>query len=78
MLWGSTSNRWEKIVANKLETFDEAPVYNPPAAFAEGAHVKSLDEYRALYDRSVTDPEDFWAEQAEQRITWFQKWHTVR
>ena len=29
------------------------------------AHIKSLDEYRALYRRSVDDPEGFWAEQAE-------------
>ena len=43
-------------MANKPETFNEAPVYNPPAAFAASAHVKSLDEYRALYDRSVSDP----------------------
>ena len=58
--------------------FDEAPVYNPPAGFSANAHVKSLDEYRATYDRSVSDPEGFWAEQAEQRITWIDKWHTVR
>ena len=65
-------------MATKSETFDQAPVYNPPAAFAGEAHVKSLDEYRALYDRSVSDPEGFWAAQAEERITWFEKWHTVR
>ena len=26
----------------------------------------------------MKDPEQFWAEQAEQRITWFNKWHTVK
>ena len=46
--------------------------------FSVNAHVKSLDEYRAIYDRSVSDPESFWTEQAEQRITWLEKWHTVR
>ena len=58
--------------------FDAAPVYSPPVEFSANAHVKSLDEYRATYDRSVSDPEGFWAEQAEQRITWIEKWHTVR
>ena len=62
--------------------FDPQPtedrVYNPPVEFSANAHVKSLDEYRTIYDRSVSDPEGFWAEQAEQRITWFKKWHTVR
>ncbi len=44
---------------------------------ARRAHVKSLEEYRKLYRRSVEDPDGFWAEQAET-ITWFQPWHTVR
>ena len=57
---------------------NDTPVYNPPAEFSARAHVKSLDEYRAMYERSVRDPEGFWAEQAEQRITWLEKWHTVR
>ena len=56
----------------------ETPVYNPKAEFSAKSHVKSLDEYREIYDRSIADPEGFWAEQAEQRITWFEKWHTVR
>ena len=56
----------------------ETPVYKPKAEFSAKSHVKSLDEYREIYDRSIADPEGFWAEQAEQRITWFEKWHTVR
>ena len=65
-------------MADKPDTSNAVPVYDPPAEFSAKATVKSLDEYRALYDRSVSDPEAFWAEQAEQRITWFEKWHTVR
>jgi acetyl-CoA synthetase len=57
---------------------NKTPVYNPPAAFSAKAHLTSLDDYRAMYDRSVSDPEGFWAEQAEKRITWSEKWHTVR
>jgi len=60
------------------QNFDETPIYNPTAEFSGNAYLKSLDEYREIYDRSVSDPEGFWAEQAEQRITWFKKWHTVR
>ena len=63
---------------NKALPADQTPVYNPPAAFSAKAHVKSLEQYRAMYDRSVNDAEGFWAEQAEQRITWSEKWHTVR
>jgi len=47
-----------------------------PKAFAEKARIKSLDQYRALYDRSISDPDGFWAQQAE-RLTWFKKWDKV-
>jgi len=57
--------------------FDDSPVYHPPAEASERAYVKSLDEYRALYDRSINDPEGFWTEHADQ-ISWFEKWHTLR
>lgn len=35
--------------------------------------IKSLDEYKAVYQRSVEDPEGFWAEQADT-FTWKKKW----
>ena len=51
-------------------------VFNPPAAFTEGAWIKSREEYQKLYDRSVQDPEGFWGEVAEQ-FHWFEKWDKV-
>ncbi len=47
-----------------------------PEQFAKKAHIGSIDKYRALYDRSISNPDAFWSEQAE-RITWFRKWSTV-
>ncbi|MGD8416498.1 MAG: acetate--CoA ligase [Pseudomonadales bacterium] len=35
------------------------------------------DQYEAMYERSVNDPEGFWAEQADIFIDWFEKWDTV-
>ncbi|MEO8360303.1 MAG: acetate--CoA ligase [Vicinamibacteria bacterium] len=54
----------------------EGRVFPPPPAFAKKAHVQSLDQYKALYDRSIENPEDFWGEQAET-LTWQRKWDTV-
>ena len=34
--------------------------------------------YDEAYSRSLEDPEGFWAEQAEQRLTWLERWQTVR
>ncbi|KAA3633396.1 MAG: acetate--CoA ligase [Bacteroidetes bacterium] len=38
--------------------------------------IKSLDEYKSVYQRSVDDPEGFWAEQAET-FNWSKKWDKV-
>ncbi|NER39968.1 MAG: acetate--CoA ligase [Oscillatoria sp. SIO1A7] len=55
----------------------EKRLFAPPAEFAENAQIKSLEDYRSLYDRAAADPQKFWAELAEQELHWFQKWDTV-
>ena len=37
-------------------------LFPSPASFAEKARIGSLDEYRRMYERSLSDPEGFWAE----------------
>ena len=51
-------------------------LYPVPPAARERAHVGSLEEYEALYKRSLEDPEGFWAEQAKT-LDWFHPWHEV-
>jgi acetyl-CoA synthetase len=41
------------------------------------AHIKSLDEYKRMYQKSITDPEGFWGEIANG-FHWQQKWTKVR
>jgi acetyl-CoA synthetase len=36
------------------------------------AHIKSFEEYKKMYDRSLNDPSGFWLEQA-QKLDWFKK-----
>jgi acetyl-CoA synthetase len=43
---------------------------------AAPARVRSLEDYRRLYERSLAEPEAFWAEQAA-RLDWFHPPHTV-
>jgi len=33
--------------------------------------------YQEMYERSVDEPDAFWAEQADTFLTWFKKWDTV-
>jgi acetyl-CoA synthetase len=43
----------------------------PPEPLVRSAHAK-LEDYEALYRRSLDDPDRFWAEQAE-RIDWYER-----
>jgi acetyl-CoA synthetase len=54
----------------------ENRVFAPPAEFAAKAHVKSLEQYEAMYQRSVEDPSLFWAEAARE-LEWFTPWTRV-
>jgi acetyl-CoA synthetase len=54
----------------------ENRVFEPPPSFKERAHIKSVEDYEALYRRSVDDPEGFWAEQAEA-LVWSKRWERV-
>ena len=51
--------------------------FDPPDQIRDRAFIKSLDDYRELYRKSVEDPEGFWAEQAEQRLDWMKPWDKV-
>jgi acetyl-CoA synthetase len=55
----------------------EKRLFNPPAAFSQQAHIKSLEEYEQLYQRAEADPEKFWAELAQKELYWFEKWDKV-
>jgi acetyl-CoA synthetase len=50
----------------------------PPPEFASRAHIRSLDDYRAMYDLSIRDPEQFWAEIAGRDFYWHKTWTQVR
>jgi acetyl-CoA synthetase len=50
--------------------------YFPPKRISERAWLKSLDEYRELYEQSISDPEAFWGQVAE-RIHWYERWQKV-
>ncbi|ADK86540.1 acetate/CoA ligase [Desulfarculus baarsii DSM 2075] len=65
------SERTDQLVSQRGEMF------YPPAAFAQKAHVSSMEQYRQMYRRSIEDPEGFWAEAAEG-FFWSQKWSDVR
>ena len=52
-------------------------VFSPSKDFAARAHIKSLEQYKRMYQRSIEDPEGFWGEIAGQ-FYWQKKWTKFR
>jgi acetyl-CoA synthetase len=59
-----------------MSMMGEKRVFQPPKELSEKAYIKNMEQYRELYERSIKDPEKFWAEAAEQ-LHWFKKWDKV-
>jgi len=55
----------------------EVKVFNPSAEFQSNALINSRERYQELYQRSIEDPDGFWAEQAG-RLDWIEKWDKVQ
>ena len=51
--------------------------YEIPSAFAKRAYLNQ-QQYHVLYKRSIENPQEFWGEQADIFVSWFQKWHTIK
>jgi len=51
-------------------------VYPIPSAVAKRAHVDAR-KYKAMYERSVKNPDGFWADQARQFVSWSTPWNKV-
>lgn len=41
-------------------------VFHPSEKFVKNAHLKSLDDYKAMHKKSVDDPEGFWKDIVKQ------------
>ena len=51
-------------------------LYAVPGSLASSAHINNK-KYLTMYARSIEDPDNFWAEQAEVFVTWYKKWNKV-
>ncbi len=52
-------------------------IYPIPEAAKKKAWISGRAAYDKLYKHSIDEPEKFWAEVAEQQVTWFKKWDKV-
>ncbi len=54
----------------------DSKIYPVPADFAANAHINQ-QQYQTMYQASISNPQQFWAEQAEQFLSWDQPWSAV-
>ncbi|MHC4506665.1 MAG: AMP-binding protein, partial [Planctomycetota bacterium] len=60
----------EKISIESLAT--EGKRLPPSEESKARAHIKSVEQYQEMYDRSISDPDGFWLEQAKA-LHWFKE-----
>lgn len=51
--------------------------FAPPKRVSEGAHFPTFESYQKLYQKSIADPNAFWAEQAKSNLIWNKDFDSV-
>jgi len=51
----------------------ESEIFHPSQEIVSSANIQ---DYESVYQRSIANPQDFWAERAEE-LEWFEKWDQV-
>ena len=64
-------------LANPNSVLQEERLFPPAKAFSQHAHIRSMAQYRKLYQTSIRSPEKFWAAQAKAELVWFKPWKKV-
>ncbi|HUN85867.1 MAG TPA: acetate--CoA ligase [Terracidiphilus sp.] len=57
-------------------TLRENRIFPPPEEFSRTAYIQSLEQYEAMYRKSIEDPEGFWSAAAKE-LHWFKPWDKV-
>jgi len=66
-------SRESQVASGAIDSLmSEKRRFSPSAEVSARAHIKSLQQYQEMYDRSVNDPDGFWLEQAEL-LEWSKK-----
>jgi acetyl-CoA synthetase len=55
----------------------ENRVFRPPEEFSRRAHIRSMEDYRRLWDEAAKDPEAYWGARAREELYWKEPFKTV-
>ena len=64
----------DQAIASMME---EKRVFPPSEEFVKQATIKSMAEYKQMYEESIKQPEKFWGKIADE-LHWNKKWDTFR
>ncbi len=67
---GSSSEELNSVLVEKR-------VFPPPADFSRRAHIRSMEDYRRLWDEAERDPEGYWGARAREELYWKEPFQTV-
>src|SRR5262245_31249761 len=77
---GTQKERRMSVTPSSIDSsLQESRTFPPASASACGFpswHVSSIEEYRKLHARSLSDPDGFWSEEA-RRLAWFHPFDRV-
>jgi len=59
-----------------VSVMEEKRHFDPPQDIRRKAYIKSMAEYKQIYQRSIDDPRSFWGELANQ-LDWYKSWDEV-
>ena len=62
--------------AGIVNVMKETRLFPPPPEFSAKARIKSMEQYRDMWERAKNDPEGFWGEYA-QELHWFKPYEKV-
>jgi len=61
---------------NMAET-ETVEVFKPNNNLSSRAYIGSMDKYKEMYEKSIENPDEFWAKMAEENVSWYKKWRNV-
>ncbi len=76
MAKNSKASKTGKEEKNITSLSRENRIFKPKKAFSKNAYIKSFQQYKKAYEKSIKEPEKFWAKIAEE-LYWFKKWKKV-
>ena len=76
MAKNSKTSKTGKEEKNITSLSRENRIFKPKKAFSKNAYIKSFQQYKKAYEKSIKEPEKFWAKIADE-LYWFKKWKKV-